>query len=762
MSFFPFIEHLRANFRLDEQDDHQERRRKIGVKLRQAGINVEGWLPIFANLLSIPTDAQFLKTMDPKVLQQRTFQAVRLLTTMDSRVRPLVLVVEDLHWADGTSLEYLPFLIDGLAAARVLVLLTYRPDFSPSWGDRPYETRIVLNRLSPAESEEMVTALLQVDRVPDEIREMIAAKTEGIPYFIEEFTKSLLESGVVVRTDGAYALMGDPRTLKVPETIQEILLGRIDRLHADVKRTMQIGAVIGRSFALKLLKAVSGLTEAELGQHVEQLKQLELIYQQGFYPEVEFVFTHALIQEVAYEGLQWEQRKELHLAIGRAIEDLARDRLEEQAATLAFHYGRSDQAERAVEYALLAGDKAASLFANSEATTYYEEALKNLRSLPPMPEHEERQIDTIVKLASVALTRQHFERDLANLEVAQAIVQRLNDQRRTAQVLYWIARNHYVRGDLSKSVELAERSLTIASESLQEEGLIVWPVNLLGRIYTANGDFVNGRLMMQRSVELLERLGNPSELSTSSSILAVALGATGEFQEAFKFSEQGLRLAREIQNLPGEAANYYYRAIVYEQKGEWSRVVEDCRAGLEIAKRIRDPFRVYVLTCLLGYGWFRLGEAKRGMDTLREGIGLAEQLGTKYLLAWAFSWLSDSYLVERSFDAALDAASRALSLAVPGSDFYGESLAARCYGEALCQKDPNRLAEAEEHIQRAIRLQAEKGMKPQLARSYVGYARLLQLKGEADKAREYLDRARALFQELDMQWHQRRLAETFG
>ena len=318
-----------------------------------------------------------------------------------------------------------------------------------------------------------------------------------------------------------------------------------------------------------------------------------------------------------------------------------------------------------------------------------------------------------------------------------------------------------MRGKLKDAVEFAEQSLTVA-ESLQDDALIVWPVNLLGRIYTVFGDYVNASSMMQRCVRLLERQGNQSELATASSILAVALAATGEFQQAIKFSEQGLQIAREIQNLPAEAANYYYRAILYEQKGEWSKLVEDCRAGLLIARRIPDPFRVYVLTCILGYGLFRLGEAQHGIDTIQEGIKLAEQLGTTYLLAWAVSWLSDSYLAQREFDAALTWASRALSLVGQGNDFYGESLASRCYGEALCQKDPSRVAEAEEHIQRAMRLQEEKGMKPQLARSYVGYARLLKVKGEAGKAEECVARARVLFSEMDMQWHLGRLAEAFG
>jgi len=495
----------------------------------------------------------------------------------------------------------------------------------------------------------------------------------------------------------------------------------------------------------------------EVQPYLDILKHLELIHEKTFFPELEYIFKHALTQDVAYQTLLSRRRQELHGTVGRALEELYADRLAEQAGIIAYHHARSDKPASGIAYAMMAGDGAARLYANAEARTYYDQALELARKLPVSAESQRAQIDATLKLAGVSFTREHFKQDLANLEPALAMATALTDEPRRSKVLYWIARTHYVRGQLASAVEFSEKSLALA-ESLRDESLIVWPSNLLGRICTVIGDYVKATALMQRCVAILEGLGNRSELATASSILGVSLAAIGEFGQALKFSEQGLAIARESQNLPAQAANLYYMAIVYEQKGDWARVVEYGRAGLEIAQRVGDLFRVYVLDAVLGYGLVRLGEVQPGIDSIEKGIRLAEQLGTTYLLSWAVCWLSDAYLSRGDVDQALNAASRALALLSPGSDAYGESRAARCYGDALLRKEPAQLAEAEHHIGSAIRLQQDKGMRPQAAISFVSHARLLQARGDSEGARALLDRAARLFDQMEMSWHRRYVA----
>ena len=756
--YLPVLEGLRASFGIEDGDNQLQIEEKLRQGVRQLdAAGLEWTLPFLCELLTSREDPT-LRHLEPKEKRKKTFEAMLALTVAGAQRRLLIIVQEDLHWIDKTSEDYLAFLVVSLAGLRALLITTQRPGYAIRWADKTYHTRIALTLLDEREVETMVTGLLGTAGLPDELLRLVQERAEGNPLFVEEITTSLQERGVLVRTnDGVRWARGAP--VEFPSTVQDIIRARLDRLEDPVKRTAQTAAVIGREFGLGLLARISELS-AEVQGYLETLTHLELIHEKRFSPEIEYVFKHAVIQDVAYQSLLLQRRKDLHTAIGTAIEELYADRLDEQAAILSYHYARSHRPDRAVGFALVAGDRAAKLYANAEAATYYEEALRILGNLPVSPQRDELHVDATIKLASVATTRQHFERDMTNLDATLTVARRLDNQRRTAQVLYWIARTHYVRGNLNKAVQFAEQSLVLG-DTLPDDDVVVWPVNLIGRIYTVLGDYAKATSMLQRCVPLFERLGNLNELATASGILGVALAVTGQFQEALKFADQGLRIAHEIQNLPAQAADYYYRAWVYEQQGEWARVVDDCRAGLEVAERIPDPFRIYALTCLLGQGLFRQGEEQRGLEALLRGIRLAEELGTTYLLAWAVTWLCDAHLSRGDGEAALACASRARSLVGTGTELYGESLASRCYGEALCQSDSARLEEAEAHIRRAIAIQEQNGMKPQLARSYVACARFLKAKGEIDEARECLHKARDLFRALEMQWDQQRLAEAF-
>ena len=254
--------------------------------------------------------------------------------------------------------------------------------------------------------------------------------------FIEEVVQALMERNLLKRDNGRIEWEGDTE-VAFPDTIQDIMRARIDQLQEPVKRTVQTAAVVGREFGLGLLTRISERA-AEILRDLEMLKQAELIHETRVFPELAYCFKHAVIQDVAYESLLVQRRQALHGAIGEAIEELYVDRLEEQAAILAYHYARSVHQDKAVVYALLAGDRAARLYARAEATTYYEQALTMARALPASPEAQPAQIDAILKLAAVGATRQDMERDRENLEQAHTLAEVLRDDSRLAQVLYWL------------------------------------------------------------------------------------------------------------------------------------------------------------------------------------------------------------------------------------------------------------------------------------------------------------------------------------
>src|SRR5262244_1273922 len=411
--YLPILGMLRVNFQIEEDDNPLQTQEKLrqGIQLLDPALG--GTLPFLADVFGLPDANEALKHLDPKDKRQKTFEAIRALTVAGSERRLHVLILEDLHWIDTISEDYLAFLAAGLTGVPVLLLTTQRPGYTVRWADKTYYTQIALDLLGERETETLTAALLGTRHLPFDLMRIVHEKADGNPLFVEEITASLRERGMLVHRNGEILWTGGT-PVEFPSTIQDIIRARIDRLEEPVKRTVQAAAVIGREFGLRLLTRISEVA-AEVQQYLDTLTHAELIHETRFFPELEYIFKHAVTQDVAYQSLLAQRRKDLHGAIGRAIEDLYVDRLEEHAPILAYHYARSERQDKAVEYALLAGDQAARLYANAEATTYYEQALTMVAALPPSAQVHCFEVDAALKLATGGMTRQDIERDRRNV-----------------------------------------------------------------------------------------------------------------------------------------------------------------------------------------------------------------------------------------------------------------------------------------------------------------------------------------------------------
>ena len=324
--------------------------------------------PYLKYLLSVDPGDERVQGMDPMERRAGILDGLRALVLEESRRRPLVIVVEDLHWVDEKSNEALAALVDVVASAPVLLILTFRPGYSHSLGERTYYSRLALNHLPPEESAAMAERVLAGVPLPKQVHQLITSKGEGNPFYIEEVTKSLVESGVLRQTNGSYTLDRPIEEIRVPDTIQEVILSRIDRLEREAKEAIQLASVIGREFTVRLLDRISDI-ETKLDDLLSNLKTLELIYEKGYFPELSYMFKHALTHDVAYSTLLIERRRALHRLIGAAIEELYADRLAEQYEALAHHFSEGQDWEKALEYLEKAGDKAVAAFANQDALT---------------------------------------------------------------------------------------------------------------------------------------------------------------------------------------------------------------------------------------------------------------------------------------------------------------------------------------------------------------------------------------------------------
>jgi class 3 adenylate cyclase/tetratricopeptide (TPR) repeat protein len=740
---------LRMNFRIEEGDNPLQIWEKLRQGVHQLDPTLEWILPFLGALFALPGADDTIKHVDPKDRRQKTFEAIRALAVAGSQRRPHVIVVENLHWIDQSSEDFYVFLAESLAGMHLLLLTTHRPGYSVRWADKTYYTQISLDLFTEQESEAMVANLLGSHDIPPDLLRIILEKAGGNPLFIEEVSSSLLELGIVVPSHSGIRWAGDTR-VEFPATMQDLIRARIDRLEQPVKRTVQTAAVIGREFGVRLLAKVSDIA-VEIQHYLHTLKHVELIHEKRFFPELEYIFKHAVIQDVAYQSLLVQRRKELHGAIGQAIEDLYADRLEEHATILAYHYARSERQDKAVTYALRAGDQAARLYANAEATTYYEQALTLARALPISAETQRLQIDAALKLAAVGMTRQDIERDRQNLEQAHTLAEALHDEPRLAQVLYWLGRLRYVLGDLQTAIAFARQSLTIA-DRLSDDALAAPPVNLMGRIYWQLSDFAQAGQMMERSVGQMHRLGNTSEEATAAGIAGVILGFMGEFGRALPYADRGLHLTQATHNPFAEAAAYFYRGAIREQRGEWSQAIADYDEAQRIAAGARDLFRVFIVQFWAGRVHALAGNPERGRLLLEEGLALAEQIGTRFMLGWQKVNLAICLLALGQLEAVLSLAREAIHLAAETGDRYIVALAHRTLAEALLRLDPADAQTTEGAMLEAIRIQQEISANPELARSYLSYARLLHGQGAQEKVRAYLTQAINMFQQMGMAW----------
>jgi tetratricopeptide (TPR) repeat protein len=688
-----------------------------------------------------------VRYLDPQMKRRHTFEALRALTAAGATAEPIVFLYEDLHWIDKASEDYLAYFAQSMAGLPVLLLTTHRPGYVVRWADRTWYTQIALDVMSEGEAAAVVAGVLRTDKVPLDLLVRISEKSEGNPLALEEITASLLERGVLVRHAGGVRWSGNLE-VGFPLTIQDIVRARIDGLEESLKDTVQIASAVGREFDVRLLTRVTG-APAETEQHLATLKRLELVHETRFFPDVAFAFKHAVIQDVVYQSLLQHRRSELHAAIGTAIEELHGDRLEEHAGLLAHHYGLAALHQSAQRYATNAGDRAARLLARVEARRYYDQALGAARSLPLAPDRERAEIDLIVKLAAIGVTREEIARDQTNLTHALTLARTLGDEPRTAQVLYWLGRIHYVTGNTAQAIAHAEQALAIA-DRLGDEALAAPPVNLMGRAYYLQSNFRQASRMMERSVEQMRRLGNAGEEATAEGWVGGLLGWMGEFDRGLPYLDHGLQLAREIDNPFVEAAAYYYRGIIHEQRGAPDQALSDYAEARRLAERTGDLFRVYVTRMFEGQAHTLAGNAARGREVLAEAETLASQLGTRFYVALRKTYLANCMLAQGERDTVPDVCREAIALAEETGDVYANALAHRVLADALLRLDPPDWQAAEPAVADAIRVQDELGARPELARSYRTWSRLLRIRGDAEAAATQFMRAVTMFREIRM------------
>ncbi|HEU5193167.1 MAG TPA: adenylate/guanylate cyclase domain-containing protein, partial [Methylomirabilota bacterium] len=557
----PVIDQLRENFGIDELDGEPEIIAKVEHGMRRLG-GLEPHVPFVRYLLAVDPGDSAVAKMDAARRRKHIFDAVVAMSLRGAARRPLVFVFEDLHWVDTSTEEYLAALIDSIAASRILVLATHRLGYSPPFGTRSFQSRLTLSPLSEADAVAMAGRVLGVERVPADVTRALLDKAEGVPLFVEEVTKTFLDLGILERDNGGLRLARPIGDAAVPDTIQDIIMARLDRLGDDGKRTVQLASVIGRQFMRRLLERIAGLTD-ELEGFLQELKALEIIYEQGRLPEPAYIFKHAVIQDVAYRSLLVQRRKELHRAVGRAIEELYPDRLAEHYEELAHHFVEGDEWDEAFRYSVLAGDRAAHAYASAEARKHYTQALA-VAGRARRPPGDRALASVHEKLAGVLSILGEYDAGVAEYERALALVRRAGDRTREVQTLLGLA---YI---------------------------CVWGHKPAEQVMATVSD----------ALAIAEEIGDTAGRAGCHALRGeVRSDMVGPTAESMRDSEEAVRLAREAAD-PGVLAQaLVFRGRHLEWHGEYDAAQLHLAEGLELARREHSA-------TLMGLALYHLGHAE--------------------------------------------------------------------------------------------------------------------------------------------------------
>jgi class 3 adenylate cyclase/tetratricopeptide (TPR) repeat protein len=513
-AYLPVIELLRDYFRILPEDDAKQRREKVAGKIVILDRSLEDTLPYFYGLLGIAENDKSLAQMDPQIRRRRTYEAIKRVLLRESLNQPLILIFEDLHWIDADTQGLLEVICDSIANARVLLLVNYRPEYRHDWGGRSYYTQLRLDPLGPGGADEMLTVLLGDSPELAPLKQVISARTEGNPFFIEEIVQGLFEEGVL--TGNGHVKLARPFSQKsIPTSVQGILAARIDRLPREEKELLQTLAAIGREFPFRLAQYVAGCPESQLDAALAHLQSAEFIHEQPAPGDVEYIFKHALTQEVAYNSLLIERRKLLHERIAGAIESLFDERLDDHLKDLAHHYRRSNNTVKAVEYLRRAGEQAARRAFYEEAIERLNSALELWEKLEPGKARDEDEIAIrTVLMGSFIAIRSVTDRELLlNAERVRELCEAAGETRHLAMVLTHLFFFHR-SASLDEATTFARRAMELA-EKRRAEFEIFWGNFISGVLAADKGEYPAARRHFERAAAIGQQtedsiIGNPT------------------------------------------------------------------------------------------------------------------------------------------------------------------------------------------------------------------------------------------------------------
>jgi predicted ATPase len=650
-ALYPVLEHLQRLLQLQREDAAQTKIEKLEKTLAQYRFPQVDTMPLLAALLSLPHPAGYAPlTLAPQRQKQKTQEALVAWIVEEAEKSAVYCAWEDLQWADPSTLELLHLVIDQAPMARILTLLTFRPEFTPPWGTHSYLSQLTLGRLDRKQVEVMVEGVTGGKALPAEVVQQVVAKTDGVPLFVEELTKTVLESGLLREAEGRYELTGPLPPLAIPATLQESLIARLDRL-STVREVVQLGATLGREFTYELLQTVSPLDEATLQRELALLVEAELLYQRGMPPQARYIFKHALIQDVAYQSLLKSKRQQYHQQIAQVLEERFTETRETQPELLAHHYTEAGLKEQAIPYWQKAGQRAIERSANAEAIGHLTRGLELLKTLPDTPERAQHELTLQLALgASFLMTKGHAASEVARAYTrARELCQQVGDTSQLFPVLRGLWSFYIARPELRTTRELGEQLLSLA-QRVQDPPLFVVAHYALGFSLFCYGELASARKHFEQGITLYNPQQRRSLVFRSGqdpgvacqSYVALALWSLGYPDQALERSQEALSLARELSHPFSMVSTLVIAAWFHLFRREGQATQERAEAAITLCTEQGFPIWLAMGTIFRGWALAEQGQGEEGIVQIRQGLAAWRATGAEGRLPCFLSLLAEA------------------------------------------------------------------------------------------------------------------------
>jgi DNA-binding NtrC family response regulator/class 3 adenylate cyclase/predicted ATPase len=739
----PIAEYLRQLACLVPGAPPEENLARLESALASRGLGLEDTVPFLAPLLSLRLSDRYRRPLEtPERLKQHTLDALVAWMLLEAERRPSCLVLEDLHWVDPSTVELLDRLVEQVPTARMLVLLTFRPEFTPPWPARSHTTHIVLGRLGRRHAEDMAVAVARGTALPDGILRQVADRADGIPLFVEELTKATLEA---VATAERGETSPEPlRRLAVPATLHDSLMARLDRLGTG-KHIAQIAAVLGREFAYPLIHAISPVDDETLGKELSRLVDAELLYRRGPADQARYVFKHVLIQEAAYHSLLTRTRQRYHAQIAEVLEQRFPDIRDIHPEVIAHHYTEAGRSAEAIRYWHRAGARAVETSANVEAIGHLGKALRFLDAQPDTPARREQELTLRLALGAPLLmikgqTAAEVEQTYAR---AHGLAQEQGDEHQRFAALVGLWRFHLNSAKLGVAHDLGQQCLAVA-EQVQDARLLQEAHQMLGSVFLYQGELVSARRHLEQGADLDTLPQNRAAVfrrGTEPGIvcrcrLAWTLWMLGYPDQAVARIEEALARARDLSHAPSLAFAFHYAAVLHQSRREPHLAQRWAEATIALANEHRFVYWLAAGMCVRGWALAEQGALDEGIAELRQGLAswrsIRIELATLHMLAR----MAEAHRNAGHVDEALSVLDEGAGPAHRGNEerHYAAELH-RLRGELLLQQTVPDERRAEACFQRAFEIaEQQRGRSLQL-RAALSLGRLWQRDARSVDAR---------------------------